>query len=230
VNKRNLSDSRDQSFEITVSSVRHLEIAVYDRSLVGKHDLIGSASVKLDPRPWLNSPTRDIQIPLQPRGVVHLRIHMDDPTKDNDVRTNMASATRLLERIENDMVGEVVEKMMEFLRDQLGPRVLSDMTRVKDKKKGKVYIGDAELEGSLGGVFEYLNMNVSCGLSKLMSSSGSSPPASPRRPGSKPSLTFGIGSSNISSHFSSLRFRIGHPPHRQPQRTRLISCSNGCSS
>lgn len=153
--------SRDQSVEVPVTDTKHLELAVYDRSLVGKHDLIGTASLKLDPKAWTTVSTRDVHIPLQPRGAVHLRISMEGGSQANDIRANLASATRTLERTANDMVNEVVERMMEFVRDQLSARNLAEMLRPKDKKKVKVYVGDPELEASLSGVTQYLNTNVS---------------------------------------------------------------------
>lgn len=161
-NQLSCADFRDQSFEIIVTNIKHLEVAVYDRSLVGKHDIIGSTTFKLDPKSWTGTATRAVQIPLQPRGTVHLRISLEGGSgQDNDIRANLAGATRSLERTENDMIGEVIEKMLEFLRDQLSIRTLVDMTKPKDKKKMKVYVGDAELESSLGGTTEYLNVNVS---------------------------------------------------------------------
>lgn len=66
------------------------------------------------------------------------------------------------------MTAEVVERMMEYMRDQLSGKVLAEMTKPKDKKKARVYVSDQEVEASLGGVFHYLNVNVSIPLTPLI--------------------------------------------------------------
>lgn len=152
-----LLTGRDQSTDIALGATKHIEIALYDRSLVGKHDLIGVAVIKLDPKSWSNGTCREAVLPLSPRGLVYLRIGVEGG--DKDIKSAFAGVSRTLHRAQDEMMNDVVERMMEYLRDQLSSRTLSEMTKPKDKKKPR--IGEAEMDASLGGVYHYLNTNVS---------------------------------------------------------------------
>lgn len=133
---------------------------MFDRSLVGKHDPIGSSTFKLDPRSFASG-TRDVMVPLSPRGAVHLRVTMEGGEK-HDVEHHLSTAVRALERTANDMVREIVDKMLELVKTVLSPQALMGLTKIlKDKKKPRSALSPAELEISLGPLFEYLNQNVS---------------------------------------------------------------------
>ncbi|ORY25540.1 hypothetical protein BCR39DRAFT_543937 [Naematelia encephala] len=151
----------EQSFEISVGALKQLELSAYDRQLVGKHDAIGTCSFKLDPRLYVDHSTRDVVLPLNPRGMVHLRISMEGGEK-HDVAYHLSAATRALQRAEGDMLRELVDKMSEFIRTVLSKETLLGLTKpLKDKKKPKAALYDGELESSLGPLFEYLNDNFS---------------------------------------------------------------------
>lgn len=151
---------REQSFELTIGSTKRLELAAWDRQLVGKHEQIGSATFALNPTNFGESATRDLLVPLTPRGMIFLRISMDGGEKP-DVGYHLSAATRALDRAEGDMMREIVDKMAEFMKVQLSPSALNNLTKVlRDKKKPRSALTDAELEGSLGALFEYLNENV----------------------------------------------------------------------
>jgi hypothetical protein len=153
--------SREESFEISVGTIKHLELTAFNRQLVGKHDPIGTSSISLDPRQYTKSPTRDITLPLQPRGTVHLRVTLTGADK-HDVAYHLSTASRSLDRAEGDMVRTIVDKMGEFARSVLSVEKAFAVTKVlKDKKKPRSALSDGEVEGSLGGLFEYLNENVS---------------------------------------------------------------------
>jgi hypothetical protein len=155
-----VAETRDETFEISTTSIKTLEISAFDRQLVGKHDMIGSASIKLDPKAFIESP-RDILVPLNPRGVVHLRIALEGGEK-NDVHYHLNTAHRRLERAKGDMMREIVERMGEFVRVQLSSASLVALSRGKDKKSKKPVVpSEQEMETSLGPLFEYLNENVS---------------------------------------------------------------------
>lgn len=143
---------------MTVDSVKQFELACFDRSLVGKHDPIGTASFKLDPRIFSDQSTRDVVLPLNPRGMIHLRIRMEGGEK-HDVQYHLSTAIRALERAERDMSREIVEKMGEYIKSILSATNIGNM--VKEKKKAKQAIDERDIEQSLGPLFEYLNANVS---------------------------------------------------------------------
>lgn len=133
---------------------------MFDRNLVGKHDPIGLSNFKLDPRLFADQPIRDIMLPLNPRGTVHIRISMQGGEK-HDVSYHLDTASRGLDRTEADMVREIVEKMGEFIKTVLSPNTLVMVTKpLKDKKKARTALTEGEIETSIGPVFEYLNENV----------------------------------------------------------------------
>jgi hypothetical protein len=134
---------------------------------VGKHDPIGSATFKLDPRVFSDNSTRDAVLPLNPRGLVHVRIRMEGGEK-HDIQYHLSSAIRALERAERDMIREIVDKMGEYIKSILSSANIGNM--VKEKKKAKQAIDERDIEQSLGPLFEYLNTNVSA--SRLRSVQG----------------------------------------------------------
>ncbi|ADV25829.1 cytoplasmic protein [Cryptococcus gattii E566] len=151
----------DQSFEISVGAVKILELQVYDRQLLGKHDLIGISTFKLDPRLFADYPTRDVVLPLNPRGTVHLRISMEGGEK-HDVQYHLDAASRICDRAAEDMVREIVDKMGEFIKAQLSVATLQTLMKpLKDKKRTKTALTEHDIEYSLGLLFEYLNENFS---------------------------------------------------------------------
>lgn len=150
---------------MAVDSVKQFELACFDRSLVGKHDPIGTASFKLDPRVFSEQSTRDIVLPLNPRGLIHLRVRMEGGEK-HDVQYHLSTANRALERAERDMSREIVEKMGEYIKSILSAANIANL--VKEKKKLKQTIDERDLEQALGPLFEYLNANVSALLSDIM--------------------------------------------------------------
>lgn len=194
------SGVRDQSFEISVGAVKILELQVYDRQLVGKHDLIGTSTFKLDPRLFADYSTRDIVLPLNPRGTVHIRISMEGGEK-HDVQYHLDAASRTCDRVAKDMVREIVDKMGEFIKAQLSVATLQTLTKpLKDKKRTKNALTEQEIEYSLGPLFEYLNENASIKRSvrsRQMLTSSSSPSSmlpSPSTPVSESCSPFGTAS------------------------------------
>nr|XP_018258943.1 cytoplasmic protein [Kwoniella dejecticola CBS 10117]OBR81101.1 cytoplasmic protein [Kwoniella dejecticola CBS 10117] len=154
----------EQSFEISVGSIKVLELQAYDRQLVGKHDLLGTSTFKLDSRLFNEQPIRDIVLPLSSTnrgGLVHLRISMEGGEK-NDISYHLSAAARALDRSSADMSRELIDKMSEYLRSQLSANTLNNLTKpLKDKKKAKAVLSEQDIETSLGGLFDYLNENFS---------------------------------------------------------------------
>lgn len=191
------SRPREQSFEISVGQVKTLELAVFDRTLVGKHDTLGTASFRLDPRSYTDVSVRDVLLPLTPRGNVHVRISMEGGEK-HDVAYHLSSASRALDRTASDMIREIVDKIGEFIKSTLSPANLTSLTKpLKDKKKPRTALSEEELERSLGPLFAYLNENVSApGYSSRQvqppdRSSACSVSLSRNKPGSKSCLPYG---------------------------------------
>ncbi|WWC91481.1 uncharacterized protein L201_006427 [Kwoniella dendrophila CBS 6074] len=153
----------EQSFEISVGSIKVLELQTYDRQLVGKHDLIGTSTFKLDSRLFNDQSIRDIVLPLSSSrgGLIHARISMEGGEK-NDVAYHLSAASRSLDRSASDMSRELVDKMSDHLKSQLSLNTLNILTKpLKDKKKAKTVLSEQDIESSLGGLFDYLNENFS---------------------------------------------------------------------
>lgn len=152
---------REQSFELSVGQVKTLELIVFDRTLVGKHDSLGTSSFRLDPRSYTDVSVRDVLLPLTPRGNVHVRISMEGGEK-HDVAYHLSSASRALDRTASDMIRQIVDKIGEFIKLMLSPATLAGLTKpLKDKKKPRTALSEDELDKSLGPLFAYLNENVS---------------------------------------------------------------------
>ena len=152
---------REQSFEVSVGQVKTLELTVFDRTLVGKHDGLGTATFRLDPRSYAEVSVRDVLLPLTPRGNVHVRISMEGGEK-HDVAYHLQAASRALDRTATDMIRQIVDKMSDFIKSTLSPATLMAITKpLKDKKKPRTALSEEEIERSLGPLFAYFNENVS---------------------------------------------------------------------
>ena len=164
-------NGRHESLERSVSKSTIFDVNVYDRSLVGKHDLVASGPLNLDPKTAAG--TRTMLLPLQPSGMLRLSVATDGGQK-RQVRSHIEAANALLARTEGKMAFACLERMMDFIRDQLGPRALAELTRPnKNKPAKKLGMGigagkepkiapeQFEVEASLGELFGHLNANVS---------------------------------------------------------------------
>lgn len=100
----------EEDLQHGVSSATNLEISCYDRSLVGKNELIGSATLKLDPLVYRETPLQDIALPLNPRGTVHLRVELETGDR-HEVNYHLNAAKRMLDRVANDMIGSLIDKV-----------------------------------------------------------------------------------------------------------------------
>ncbi|KAL7418776.1 hypothetical protein Q5752_006459 [Cryptotrichosporon argae] len=150
----------EESFEIAIGGIKPLEITCYDRQLVGKHESIGSASIKLDPRKFEGG-GRDVLVPLAPRGLVTLRIAMQGGEK-NDVGYHLQVASRALDRAAQDMVRDIVDRIADYAKSCLSTAVLANITKpLRDKKKPRTALSEEEVENALMPLFEYLNDNFS---------------------------------------------------------------------
>jgi hypothetical protein len=100
----------EEDLQHGVSSATNLEISCYDRSLVGKNELIGSATLKLDPLVYRETPLQDIALPLIPRGTVHLRVELETGDR-HEVNYHLNAAKRMLDRVANDMIRSLIDKV-----------------------------------------------------------------------------------------------------------------------
>lgn len=100
----------EEAAEVSITSAKMYEINCWDRLLVGKHDLIGKATFKLDPNAFKDQPSRDIVVPLNPRGVIHLRIGMEGGEK-HEARFHLNRAIRSLDRAADEMTRKMMDRV-----------------------------------------------------------------------------------------------------------------------
>lgn len=155
----------EESFELGIGGPKSYEIACFDRSLVGKHELIGTATFKVDPYNFSQTPSQDLTLPLNPRGSVTIRVELNGGEK-HDVRCHLNRAGRALDRATQEMASSIVDKMTEYIRSQLSLAAVQNLTRplMAKPKKGQakvMTISDHEYEQSLAPLFEYLDANFS---------------------------------------------------------------------
>ncbi len=105
-----LDPTWEEAVEISISSAKMYEISCWDRLLVGKHDLIGKTTFKLDPNAFKDQPSRDVVLPLNPRGVVHLRIEMEGGEK-HEARFYLNRAIRSLDRAADEMTRKTMDRV-----------------------------------------------------------------------------------------------------------------------
>jgi hypothetical protein len=103
-------DLGDQTFDISVEKDLWLMATVRDRSLVGKHDDIGRAYVRLDPRRYADFLTHEVWYDLEEKtGRLLLRISMEG--EKDEIGFYFGRAFRSLKRAETDMIRIFVDKV-----------------------------------------------------------------------------------------------------------------------
>jgi hypothetical protein len=147
-----------QAFEVSVAAAKSLEVVVFDRQLVGKHERVGAAAFTLDPAHFASEAEREVVLPLAPRGVVTLRISSVGRER-HDVAYHLNSSRRVLQRTASDMQLALVDRLAEYLRAVLSPVTLASVTKPLRARK-RVALSDAEVDASLAPVLDYLDENL----------------------------------------------------------------------
>jgi hypothetical protein len=98
----------EETFDISVENALWIIANVRDRALIGKHDIIGRASVCLDPRQFGDFLTHDLWLGLDSAGRILMRISMEG--EKDDIQFYFGRAFRSLKRTEGDMGRVFVDK------------------------------------------------------------------------------------------------------------------------
>lgn len=110
----------DQTFDISVEKDLWLMATVRDRALIGKHDEIGRAYVRLDPRRYGDFLTHEVWYDLEEKtGRLLLRISMEG--EKDEIGFYFGRAFRSLKRAESDMIRTFVDKVSTGLDLCLAP-------------------------------------------------------------------------------------------------------------
>ncbi|BEI83764.1 hypothetical protein CcaverHIS002_0403680 [Cutaneotrichosporon cavernicola] len=147
-----------QAFEVSAATAKPLEVVIFDRQLVGKHERLGDATLMLDPAHFSSEAEREVVLPLTPRGRITLRIS-NVGRERHDVAYHLNSSLRVLERTANDMQLALIDRMADHLRILLSPNTVA--TVVKPVKARKlVALSGADIDASLVPVLDYLDENL----------------------------------------------------------------------
>lgn len=116
----------DETFDIPVRASAWFMATVRHRVLTGKHDLLGRAYLRLDPKQHVDLISRDVLLPLDTRGNLLLRISMEG--ERDDIQFHFGRAFRWLKRTESDMVRTFVDKVSSvpattLMTDVSGPAI-----------------------------------------------------------------------------------------------------------
>jgi hypothetical protein len=135
------SDPRwDEVFDIPVDNNIWLAATVWDRKLVGDHNLCGRAYLRLDPKYFSDFLNHELWLNLDTQGRLLLRVSMEG--EKDDILFYFGRAFRSLKRAEGDMVRIIVDKMSIFIRQCLSRSVLKSLVRTSginlDKALGNV--------------------------------------------------------------------------------------------
>lgn len=130
----------DEAFDIPVEKSMWLAATVWDRKLVGDHNLCGRAFLRLDPRYFGDFLAHDLWLDLDTQGRLLARVSMEG--ERDDILFYFGRAFRSLKRAESDMVRTIVDKMSIFIRQCLSRSVLKSLVRTSginlDKALGNV--------------------------------------------------------------------------------------------
>ncbi|PWN50695.1 hypothetical protein IE53DRAFT_82315 [Violaceomyces palustris] len=130
----------DEVFDIHVDQSMWLAATVWDRKLVGDHNLCGRAYLRLDPRYFGDFLSHELWLDLDTQGRLLLRVSMEG--ERDDILFHFGRAFRSLKRAESDMVRIIVDKMSVFIRQCLSRSVLKTLVKTSginlDKALGNV--------------------------------------------------------------------------------------------
>ncbi|CAO1632045.1 unnamed protein product [Sympodiomycopsis kandeliae] len=130
----------DEAFDVSVEKSMWLAATVWDRKLVGDHNLCGRAYLRLDPRYFGDFLAHELWLDLDTQGKLLVRVSMEG--EKDDVLFYFGRGFRSLKRAESDMVRTIVDKMSIFIRQCLSRSVLKSLVRTSginiDKALGNV--------------------------------------------------------------------------------------------
>lgn len=130
----------DETFDIPVEGSLWLAATVWDRKLVGDHNLCGRAYLRLDPRYFSDFLNHELWLNLDTQGRLLMRVSMEG--EKDDILFYFGRAFRSLKRAESDMIRIIVDKMSVFIRQCLSRSVLKSLVKTSginlDKALGNV--------------------------------------------------------------------------------------------
>ncbi|SJX66223.1 uncharacterized protein SRS1_10892 [Sporisorium reilianum f. sp. reilianum] len=130
----------DEVFDVHVEQPMWLAATVWDRKLVGDHNLCGRAYMRLDPRYFGDFLSHEMWMDLDTQGRLLMRVSMEG--ERDDILYHFGRGFRSLKRAESDMVRIIVDKMSVFIRQCLSRSLLKTLVKTSginlDKAIGNV--------------------------------------------------------------------------------------------
>ncbi|TKY85972.1 hypothetical protein EX895_004797 [Sporisorium graminicola] len=130
----------DEVFDVHVEQPMWLAATVWDRKLVGDHNLCGRAYLRLDPRYFGDFLSHELWMDLDTQGRLLMRVSMEG--ERDDILYHFGRGFRSLKRAESDMVRIIVDKMSVFIRQCLSRSLLKTLVKTSginlDKAIGNV--------------------------------------------------------------------------------------------
>ncbi|CCF48018.1 hypothetical protein NDA11_000538 [Ustilago hordei] len=117
----------DEVFDVHVEQSMWLAATVWDRKLVGDHNLSGRAYLRLDPRYFGDFLSHELWMDLDTQGRLLMRVSMEG--ERDDILYHFGRGFRSLKRAESDMVRIIVDKMSVFIRQCLSRSLLKTLVK-----------------------------------------------------------------------------------------------------
>lgn len=188
----------EETFDLATESPIWLSATVWDRDLVGDHDLCGRAMLRLDPQTFEDYLIHDIWLDLDRQGRILFRISVEG--EKDEIGFYFGRAFRTLKRAENDMTRIIVDRMSAYIRQCISRKVLHSLLKpksydinkavdsmtsvfartglvqnsstIKSSPKPSGPLTDVEIEAAIGPLFDYLDQTLKV-LSESLSESAS---------------------------------------------------------
>ncbi|KAF8154152.1 cytoplasm protein [Crassisporium funariophilum] len=120
----------DETFDLSVDKPLWVMVSVRDRSLVGKHDIVGRAYLCLDPRRFSDFLAHELWMDLDTHGRILVRVSMEG--EKDDIQFFFGRAFRSLKRAEADMLRIFIDKMSPFIQQCLSRNVVKTLMKSRD--------------------------------------------------------------------------------------------------
>ncbi|KAI4165925.1 MAG: hypothetical protein LQ342_000356 [Letrouitia transgressa] len=124
---RNLNPRWDETVDITTQGPLNIVATVWDWDVMGDHDCVGRASLKLDPSHFSDFLPREYWLDLDSQGRILLRVSMEG--ERDDIQFYFGKAFRTLKRTERDMTRTITDKLSAYIHHCLSRRSLRNLTQ-----------------------------------------------------------------------------------------------------
>lgn len=105
----NLNPRWEETFDISTTGALNVIATIWDWDVMGDHDCVGRASIKLDPIHFRDFLPREYWLDLDTQGRLLVRVSMEG--EKDDIQFYFGKAFRALKRTERDMTRKITDKV-----------------------------------------------------------------------------------------------------------------------